>query len=467
MLRVITVVTFAAGLAGFVTTVLTRLPGAGERAAWLAPILAIPLRLAYTFLPAAIASFVLMPSTTALARRSEPGEDADLPLLLVLFLVGLCAIAAFDASPLVTWWAENLEQVRTLYAGGSDPMGLNMIPSVALVSMPLLATAIVLTFVLTSVMAVVSRTEWTFRVVGSCVALQAGLVAGAYLLMDGLRDVGTMVSEWLTSEATRGDGAAAAEQAATWFTRQDALGSAVISRLLWIFGGYVVALVAVEFMGRRAAPATPPAPTATARATALNVPLSSGVASASAAASAFDRSTYGVRPAMSVASVFRHRSNEYRIESIPRSAAASFSFSWSSGLVRREADGASVLALRVHEHRWFQHATYAVFDGAIDAPLGLLRPDGHDWDVLSGAGQKLAHIGRNSVAPGYVRYVAAVAGVEVCRFTWTAGALAMSSGELEIDFVPGTEHLFDRAFAIAAGPILEEQARRLMWRRNR
>jgi hypothetical protein len=276
MLRVITVVTFAAGLAGFVTTVLTWLPGAGDRAPWLAPILAIPLRLAYTFLPAAIASFLLMPSTTALARRSEPGEEADLPLLLVLFLVGLCAIAAFDAGPLVTWWAENLEQVRTLYSGGSDPLGLNVIPSVALVSMPLLATAIVLTFVLTSVIAVVSRTEWTFRVVGSCVALQTGLVAGAYLLMDGLRDVGTMVSEWLTSEGMHADGAAAAEQAANWFTRQDALGSAVISRLQWIFGGYVVALVASEFLGRRAAPATTPAP---------RVPLT---ASASAAASAFD-----------------------------------------------------------------------------------------------------------------------------------------------------------------------------------
>ena len=60
-----------------------------------------------------------------------------------------------------------------------------------------------------------------------------------------------------------------------------------------------------------------------------------------------------------------------------------------------------------------------------------------------------------------------VAGVEVCRFTWTRGALAIASGELEIDFIPGTEHLFDRAFAIAAAPILEEQARRLMWQRNR
>jgi hypothetical protein len=400
-----------------------------------------------------------MPSTTSLARRTEPGDEADLPLLLVCFLVGLCAIAAFGARPLVAWWAENLQQVRAL------------IPSAALVSMPLLATAIVLTFVLTSVLAVVSRTEWTFRVLASCVALQAGLVAGAYLLLGGLRDVGTTVAEWLTTEAARAEGAAAAEQAANWFTRQDALGSEVVSRLIWIFGGYVVALVTTEFIRRRAAPATPLARSATATpqdaiVTASSVPLGPSVASASAAAGAFDRSTYSVKPGMSLTSVFRHRSNGYRIDAIPPSAGASFSYSWSSGIVRREADGASILGLRVHEHRWFQRPTYAVFDGTSNAPLGFLRPDGHDWDALNGAGQRLAQITRTDVAPGFIRYVATVAGVGGCRFTWTPGGLAMPSGELEIDFDAGTEHLFDRAFAIAAGPILEEEARRLMWRRN-
>lgn len=466
MLRVIAVVTFGAGLAGLVTTVLASVLGTGDRPAWLEPILSIPLRLALTFLPAAVVSVSLMPSRADLAEHSEPGAERDLPLPFVLLLVALCGIATLDAGPLVAWWAENLNQVSAIYAFGPDPLGFNLIPTVGLISMPLLAGASMLSFVLTSTLVVGSQREFTVRVLAASVALQAGLVIGAYLMMDGLRDVGAMVAAWLTDEASRVGDHAAATQAATWFARQDALGSAVISRLLWIFGGYLVALGASRFIGRRAAPATTTAP---------SLPVGAGVGSASVAAgavapwtsSAFDRSTYGVRPATSLASVFRHRSNEYRIDAIPPSAAARFSYSWSSGIVRREADGASVLALRVHEHRWLHHPTYAVFDGVANVPLGLLQPNGHNWDVVSGAGQPLARIERRDVGLGYVRYVAAVAGVDLCRFTWTAGALAMASAELEIDFVPGTEHLLDRAFAIAAGPILEEQARRLMWRRNR
>jgi hypothetical protein len=455
VLRLITVMALAAGVAGLVATVPAWLGESTSRPAWLELLLSIPLKLAVSFLPAAIAWFMLMPSAAELGRA---GDGAEPPALFLLFLIGLCGIAAFQLAPLGAWWSENLAQVNLLIAPGIDPFGLTLIPVTLLLAMPVLASAVMLTFVLTSIMTVVSRTDETFRVLAACVALQGGLVLGAYLLMNSLGDVGAMVSTIFASEPPSADRDRMAAEAAGWFSRQQALGDAVVHQLIWIVGGYAVALAVSEFLARRG-------DTATVQEEPLVSSPPTPPVSASKAAAAFDHPSYGARPVLSILSLFRTRASEYRIASIPPASNARFTFSWSAGILRRDADGVSVLSLRVHERRWLTMSTYAVNDGDAGTPLGFLRPSRHDWDVVSISGDVVARVVRQQMVLAFTRYVADVAGIEVCRFTWTLGGISPSTTELEIEFLPECDRLFDRALAIAIAPLLEEQARRSRQRR--
>lgn len=251
VLRLITFVALAAGIVGLVATLAAWLPVASSAPAWLQTLLSIPTRLAASVLPAAVVSLKLMPSTAAIGG---PGDEAKPPVLFLVVVVGLCGIAAFQLAPLLAWWTENLGQVERLHGWDPDPLGLILVPTVLLISMPLLASAVMLTFVLTSILAAMSRTSVTFRVLASCVVLQAGLVLGAYLVMDGLRDVSAVVSDAIAATALPGEKDRLSADAAEWFGRQQALGDAVVRQLIWIVGGYTAALIASTFLGRKAAP---------------------------------------------------------------------------------------------------------------------------------------------------------------------------------------------------------------------
>lgn len=470
-LHVIRVMMFAAGLAGAMATAVWWLFQARADFAPLLALAAIPRYFALTFLPAAIVSFAMMPSIAQLGRRGWPDRDLELPPLFLFVMLSLCAFAALELPTLLTWGRENLEQVRRLNAWGPDPLGLHIVPIAFLVSMPLLPTAAMLSFALTAVIVIAGRPELTFRVLASCVAVQGGLVLGSYLFMDGIRDAGDAVLKVLASATESAERDAFTAQVVEWFGRQQALGGAVNRALIWVLGGYFLALVLSEFLVPGRAPATGDSGTATAdtpvqgEAAGLHTTVVA-VRAPSTASTAFDRSSYGVRPRMSLLqSVFWRPSTEYEIVSIPPARDARFSFSWNTGILRRERDGAPLLTIQTAGGLPWNPA-YAVTDAASGAPLGILRRSGPDWEVVDAAGATIVRVLRAEARPGYVRYMASVPGREVCRFTWAMPALGVSSAELEIEFLPDAGPSFDRALALAIAPMLEEQARRWNYTAN-
>jgi hypothetical protein len=99
VLRVISVVLFAAGLGALVAWLVSRSLTTSVDFAWAASLHTFALTLALLFIPAAVGATLLMPSQTALVRDIRGEENPPLPLPLTLLLVVLCAAAALQVQP--------------------------------------------------------------------------------------------------------------------------------------------------------------------------------------------------------------------------------------------------------------------------------------------------------------------------------------------------------------------------------
>jgi hypothetical protein len=175
-------------------------------------------------------------------------------------------------------------------------------------------------------------------------------------------------------------------------------------------------------------------------------------------AAPFEQSNYCVKVRAGLWNPFVRRHSEYEIRSIPPMSSAHFSFSWDTGMVRREPDGPPLLAVAPPEAPGlFGSRAYVVTDAAARAPLGQLVPDGDGWRMVAPSGQPAGDVVRRDARPGFVRYQATLAGREVCRFTWTIAATVVSA-ELEIEFTPDADAAL-RMLAVALAPILELRAR--------
>jgi hypothetical protein len=183
----------------------------------------------------------------------------------------------------------------------------------------------------------------------------------------------------------------------------------------------------------------------------------------------FDQSNYSVRPRMrSLEWWFRQKFTDYDIRSIPASSRGRFSFSWTTGVLRREPAGEEILAVRGREaDDWFSKPSYAVIDGSTGSSLASLASRGSDWEILDATGKAIADVIQIPDTTAYCRYVTWVGPHEVCYFTWAQQGWGVSSGELEIEFLAGCNERFDRSLAIALGPLLEEEGRRTSVRRAR
>jgi hypothetical protein len=430
----------------------------GARPAWAASLQTFGLEIALAFLLAAAGASVLMPSAADLTRPIRQDEDTPTAPALLLLLGALALVALLQVPSIAAWWTEDRALLRQAIGSSPDPMGFNLIPQVILLSLPTLAAAVLLTCVLASILGMLARVDLVFHTLAACAALQAGLVIGLHLVLHAFRAVGGAIQGLF---ATTPDAAASA-QTLEWFARHDAVSAPVGWRLLWLLGGYLVAVAATEIVAPRRSRVQGPSEAATetperiAAQPVVPVPRFS-----SPAASVFDQSTYAIKPRQTLLELFLRHYSVYDIQSVPPSARARFSFSWKTQVVRREPGGPELYALKPAErHGVLRARSYVVIDLAAGSPVGTLKPAGSEWEILDAAGAPAVRVVEENAGAGFARYVASAGEQVVCRFTWAMHGLSVASATLDVEFLPGCDAYLDRSLAIALAPLLEHKGRR-------
>lgn len=463
---------FSAGFAALVAAVMSWiivLVVGGERPAWAASLQTFGLEIALVFLPAAVGASALIPGTPEITRETRPHESSS-DLALLLLLAALAVVAAFQAPSIAAWWAEDRVLLRQVVGSSRDPMGLNLIPQVILFSLPALAGSALAVFVLTSILGMLVRAELVFSALAACAALQAGLVIGLQLLLHGVRSVSGTVQGLFTTAPD----ATASAQVAEWFARHDAASANVGWRLLWVLGGYVVATIVAELMSPRHQRANASDMSFGSEPDAVRLPpptipspaLLPPVLEASQTSSVFDQSHYFVKPRVTLVETFLRHYSEYDIQLVPATTRTRFSFSWKTGVLRREPDGPDILALRAGDrHGVFAGRSHVVTDAATGATLGTLQPSRPEWVILDARGTAVARVVEDRSGVGLIGYVATVGEHAVCRFTWAMHGLSVASAGLDVEFLPAAESRLNKALAIALAPLLEHKARRANERR--
>lgn len=462
--RVISVFLFAAGAGALVAGIVSKsLATSFDLAtsadfAWAASLPGFGLTLACVFIPAAAGAFFLMPAQTALVRDIRGEDDRPLPTPLTLLLIMLCIAAALQAPALAAWWVEDLALLPILTPGRTDPSGLNAIPAVILFSMPVLAAATLVLFALTSLLGIIVPAKLARRALASCVTLQAGLVVGGSLLLQKVHAIGTAVLPLIASDGN----AAAASRVAEWVARHDLAAATIAQRLPWIFFGYIGACALAWFLGPSSAlprsndvhghTAYPPRSTGEQEARSVFFENVKGV---------FDDSNYSVRARMTMLeSLFIRRYSNYDIRTIPATSRAQFSFSWTTGVLRREPNGPDLLAVAPpRAPGLFMGRQYEVVDAITRENLASLVPRGSDWEIVHPSGSLIARVLQVSATRGFARYNAMIGDDEVCNFKWTLQGLTVKAAELEVEFERDQRAGLDRGLAIVLAPILEQQAR--------
>jgi hypothetical protein len=456
VVRVINVFVFAAGAGALVAGIVSRSLTISVNVEWAASLLGFALTLAFVFISASVGAVLLMPAQTALVREIRGEEDPSLPAPLVLLLVMLCGAAALQAPALRTWWIEDRALLHILTPGRSDPLGLELIPAAILFSMPVIAAATLVLFTLTSLLAIIVPAKLAWRALASCVALQAGLVVGGSLMLREVHTIGTAVLPLLASADN-----AAASGVAEWVARHDLAAATTDQRVPWIFCGYLVALAlawsfapsstAGKTQEFASAPVSPP-------------PELTGAPQtfpASSAAAVFDDSNYSVRARMTMLeSMFIRRYSNYDICTIPPTSRAQFSFSWRTGILRREPNGPDLLAVVPPRNPGlFRGRQYEVVDAATRENLASLVPRGSDWEIVHPSGSLIARVLQLTAGRGFASYHAMIGDDEVCKFKWALQGLTVLTAELEVEFGRDQRAGLDRGLAMILAPILEQQAR--------
>jgi hypothetical protein len=161
-----------------------------------------------------------------------------------------------------------------------------------------------------------------------------------------------------------------------------------------------------------------------------------------------------------IESLFRRRHSDYDIQCIAPRSRARFSFSWTTGALRREPGGADLLALTPpRPPGLFTSHSYEVFDGVTREKLAALVPKGSDWEIEHASGALIARVLRATAGRGFAQYNAMIGAEEVCKFKWALHGLSVASAELEVEFNRHDSSGLDRRLAMILAPILEQQAR--------
>lgn len=414
--RAATALLFAIGMGALATAAVSFLLAEGA-GAWIGRVRTLAAQVAAVALVTGVISWRRVPSIAGIRRRIVPPERNH-PAQVVL-LVGLAIGAAFQAPFLLVWFREDRALLLELLGTRRDPLGLDLVPGVILYSLPTLAAALLVLFAVTSMSASIAPRRLAYRFLVAGVVLQFGFVAVDYLLGRGVRDLSEAALR-LMADAPPADTAGAI----AWIGRHEAVARRIMPALVALFIGYVAALAVATYLSRsvspvaaavtvEASPVSRPEPRMAAPIAAVP-PLIPGFSMP------FDEPLYvlRLRGGKGLAGlVLGRRFIEYTIETIPRSSRAEFSFSWATGVLRREPDGPEILRLEaaevVQSSASFHQTSYTITAG----------------------GQ---HVGR----------LAAVMGTTA------------ASAEVQVEFLPAAEGRLDRTLAIALAPLVEHQVRR-------
>jgi hypothetical protein len=456
VLRIMSGIMFSAAAGLLVATAVLSL-GGSERPEWLQSISTTALALAAALGGGAVGLFLLMPARAALIRRVPAEQDQKLAPIIVIVILGLLGLTVLLVPTVLAWGARSLALLHDLTGHRSDSLGLAFIPAAVLFAAPLMALMALAASAVAAVLSLSAPASHVPRVLAGCACVQAGLVAGVYLMERGIRVAGAAVRQFV-------DGAsdpAASAQVAGWLARHDVAAGASGTRLTWLLGGFLVALALTWVVAARR-------PTPTRGAAAVVDPPSFATASPVAvppiqpsASSDFEGSAYSVRPRKTWLGPFDWSPTTYDIASIPPMSRLRFSFSWTTGMIRREPQGPDLFTVTASKGRAvLGQQRYVVADLRTGSEVGTLLPSGADWELRGASGESLAEVLQIEQKAGRARYLAKSGDEEICRFVWGFTGMTAGSAELQLDFLPGSDRRVPKVLAIALGPVLEHRARR-------
>ncbi len=458
--RALTGAAFSAGIGAFGAWLVSRTLGRSDGFEWAASLPPFALTLSMALVVTSVAATTLMPNRTALVRNIRGEYDPPLGHPLIVLLAILCGFAMLQVPRAVGWAGDEYALVRGMRPAQRDPLGLDVIPIVVALYLPLLTLLTLGLFFLTSLLTVFAPSRFAFRVIAAGVALQIGYTGAIVLSSTEIR---TLASA-LTSAVGPDD---MPQALIDWLQRHTAGVARAIPSIIWTSVGYLFAAgVAYHSTKDRGPggvspiPATKNAVTETPRVTPPRV------VHASAAAAAIDESTYSVHPRMTlVESWFTRSCTRFEIRTVPPRSRKWFSFSWATGALRQEPDGTDLVVLRPPSAPGlFLSRAYEAIDAKTKEILARFEPRGADWEIVDAAGAPLGRILRESIGLGPVKYRAFVGNDEVVRYKWALAGLTASSAQLEVEFLSptageGSHPRLDRILAIAIAPILEQRAR--------
>jgi len=139
-LRLVIAFMMAAGGAALVAVVFVARPPSSSSVEWIVPIRQAALAIGFAFLGAAVIALRVLPSRRELIRFAVSASERALPGGVLLLVVGLAGVSAWQFPMLLAWWGESQRLLEQLTAGERDPLGLWIIPAAMVSAPPFIAT---------------------------------------------------------------------------------------------------------------------------------------------------------------------------------------------------------------------------------------------------------------------------------------------------------------------------------------
>ena len=456
--RAITVLLMAVGTGAVAVTGTSWISGAVAAGnEWVRNVTTLAAEVAAIGLVAAAVAARRIPSI-AEVRRDTPTGGSNHPAQIVL-LAALAVAALLQLPALFAWFREDRLLLLEMLGIEPDPLRLDFFPAAILYSLPTLAAALLTLFAAMSIGGAVAARRLALRFLTAGVILQTGLWAIEFVVGRGVRDLGAAALR-LMADAPPAETAGAV----AWIQRHDVVARSMLPMLTALVIGYLVAWSAA-FMTRSTSPvaaaAMSPSPLPSPvpmRVVGIPPVIRSGP-------TPFTERFYVLRLRAGwrmAGLMFGRRLIEYTVQTIPPSSRSEFSFSWATGVLRREPGGPDLLRLNAAERHDLLKRAYEVSDPATGAVIGRLLPQAADWQIVDAVGQRVAEVVQSSASFQQTSYVITAGGEELCRLAAVMGATA-ARAEVQIEFLPASDGRLERSLAIALAPIIEERARRARW----
>jgi hypothetical protein len=370
------------------------------------------------------------------------------PLFLYI-LAGVLAIGAiWPIQIVVAWIGGDIAIARQLLRG--DSLGFGIFPSLLMFARPGLALIGALSGPLASYVAFRGTAVEAFATLAKA-ALAQGTVALVLYISERSTN-GVLGWILLAFENPRQAGSIRSADAVAL---QAASAASLLTPLVVVAVCYGIGAVLAEFIRPRAAESEPVPESqgleelpAVVDVAASNAPPQP----ATGAATAFRQSTYEVRPSLGRMVAFTKWNNDYEIRAaaFARSNQERYSFSMTTGMLRREPGGVPLLTLRYANDKAFEVVDN---DAGMVAMVQLQEPG---CEIQDRVGRPIISVVRVDSGPGRALYRARCAGLDVCDYTWSSGSGPLNP-LLLVDFESGKT--FDRGLALVVAPFLEEEAR--------